>query len=272
MADAFTERLTGQAHADDVSIEVGLVMTDTALLDGHDTPRAAARGGPAGRDRPGRVRPPAHVGRRRRRQCSGRRQGTGLAAPAVRVPDRREPGHHGLATTGVRRAAARPAGPPRPVLPHAMVRRPRTAWRPHPAGRRRAGRPAPTTARASARPATTPRSCPAGPPPARPARQAPTSPTQTRLRLGRHTPSGSPPPRDTPTTRRPARSSTPWSHQGAPGPLAPRPRMMPRTPTTLRTAECLLEAAFHEWLEQVAYVEPRARPSRPSRSSDSCRP
>lgn len=38
MADAFTERLTGQAHADDVSIEVGLVMTDMALLDGHDTP------------------------------------------------------------------------------------------------------------------------------------------------------------------------------------------------------------------------------------------
>jgi len=38
MADAFTERLTGQAHADDVSIEVGLVMTDRALLDGHDTP------------------------------------------------------------------------------------------------------------------------------------------------------------------------------------------------------------------------------------------
>ena len=37
-------------------------------------------------------------------------------------------------------------------------------------------------------------------------------------------------------------------------------------------SECLLEAAFHEWLEQVAYVEPRARPSRPSRSSDSCRP
>lgn len=38
MADAFTERLTGQAHAEDVSIEVGLVMTDMALLAGHDTP------------------------------------------------------------------------------------------------------------------------------------------------------------------------------------------------------------------------------------------
>lgn len=38
MADAFTERLTGQAHAEDVSIEVGLVMTDMTLLDGHDTP------------------------------------------------------------------------------------------------------------------------------------------------------------------------------------------------------------------------------------------
>lgn len=38
MADAFTERLTGQAHAEDVCIEVGLVMTDMTLLDGHDTP------------------------------------------------------------------------------------------------------------------------------------------------------------------------------------------------------------------------------------------
>ena len=252
MADAFTERLTGQAHADDVSIEVGLVMTDTALLDGHDTPRAAARGGPAGRDRPGRVRPPAHVGRRRRLQCSGRRQGTGLAAPAVRVPDRREPGHHGLATTGVRRAAARPAGPPRPVLPHTMVRRPRTACRPHPAGRRRAGRPAPTTARASARTATTPRSCPAGPPPARPARQAPTSPTQTRLRLGRHTPSGSPPPTGHAYYLTPPRSSTPWSHQGAPGPLAPRPRMMPRTQTTPRTPKASSRPPSTSGLEQVA--------------------
>lgn len=100
-------------------------------------PRAAALGRTAGRDRPGRVRPPARLGRRRRRQRSGRTQGTGLAASAVRVPDRREPGHHGLATTGLRRAAARLSGPPRPVLPHAVVRRPGPACRPHPARRRR---------------------------------------------------------------------------------------------------------------------------------------
>ena len=58
MADAFTERLTGQVHADDVSIEVGLVMTDTALLDGHDTPpRGCTRR--ACRARPSRPRSPA---------------------------------------------------------------------------------------------------------------------------------------------------------------------------------------------------------------------
>ncbi len=38
MADTFVERLTGQARAEEVSIEVGLVMTDAALLAGDDTP------------------------------------------------------------------------------------------------------------------------------------------------------------------------------------------------------------------------------------------
>lgn len=38
MADTFVERLTGQVRADDVSIEIGLVMTDAALLGDASTP------------------------------------------------------------------------------------------------------------------------------------------------------------------------------------------------------------------------------------------
>jgi len=137
MADAFTERLTGQAHADDVSIEVGLVMTDRALLDGHDTPARLQAAGLPGATVPAAfarqlVSDAADLG-----SAPAERRARVWLRPAVRVPDRWEPGHHGLATTGFRRAAARPAGPPRPVLPHAVVRCRRTACRPHPARRRR---------------------------------------------------------------------------------------------------------------------------------------
>jgi hypothetical protein len=38
MADTFVARLTGQTRAGEVSVEVGLVMTDAALLAGDDTP------------------------------------------------------------------------------------------------------------------------------------------------------------------------------------------------------------------------------------------
>jgi hypothetical protein len=38
MADTFVERLTGQVRADDVSIEIGLVMTDAALLGDASSP------------------------------------------------------------------------------------------------------------------------------------------------------------------------------------------------------------------------------------------
>jgi hypothetical protein len=46
MADTLVERLTGQTSADDVSVEVCLVMTDHALLDGGDEPAHLVGHGP----------------------------------------------------------------------------------------------------------------------------------------------------------------------------------------------------------------------------------
>ncbi|HSE07934.1 MAG TPA: DUF222 domain-containing protein [Nocardioidaceae bacterium] len=46
MADTFVERLTGQARAGDVPVEVQLVMTDRTLLGGDDTPARVVGYGP----------------------------------------------------------------------------------------------------------------------------------------------------------------------------------------------------------------------------------
>jgi hypothetical protein len=46
MADTLVERLTGQATADDVSAEIGLIMTDEALFSGDDTPAELTGYGP----------------------------------------------------------------------------------------------------------------------------------------------------------------------------------------------------------------------------------
>ncbi len=46
MADTFVERLTGQATADDVAVEVQLVMSDRALLGDDDTPARLVGHGP----------------------------------------------------------------------------------------------------------------------------------------------------------------------------------------------------------------------------------
>jgi hypothetical protein len=46
MADTLVERLTGQATADDVSAEIGLIMTDAALFGGDDTPAELTGYGP----------------------------------------------------------------------------------------------------------------------------------------------------------------------------------------------------------------------------------
>jgi hypothetical protein len=46
MADTFVERLTGQARAGDVPVEVQLVMTDRTLLGGDDTPARIVGHGP----------------------------------------------------------------------------------------------------------------------------------------------------------------------------------------------------------------------------------
>jgi hypothetical protein len=46
MADTLVERVTGQATADDVSAEIGLIMTDSALFGGDDTPAELTGYGP----------------------------------------------------------------------------------------------------------------------------------------------------------------------------------------------------------------------------------
>ena len=46
MADTLVERVTGQATADEVSAEIGLIMTDSALFGGDDTPAELTGYGP----------------------------------------------------------------------------------------------------------------------------------------------------------------------------------------------------------------------------------
>jgi hypothetical protein len=46
MADTLVERVTGQSTADDVSAEIGLIMTDAALFGGDDTPAELTGYGP----------------------------------------------------------------------------------------------------------------------------------------------------------------------------------------------------------------------------------
>ncbi len=70
MADTFVERLTGQARADDISIEIGLVMTDAALFGDAATPARIHADG-----LPGAVVPAAFARGLLRRNEDGSREG-----------------------------------------------------------------------------------------------------------------------------------------------------------------------------------------------------
>ena len=173
MADTLVERVTGQATADAVPVEVQLVMSEETLL---------ARWGRAGR--PGRRRPGPGRGRPRPGHRPGRHS---VAAPGLRPTRRRVAGRDGLQAAPVpQRAAAADPGPG-PDLPDPLVRGPDPAHRPRDPRSPRAARPARRTGKGCARPATTPNKPPAGPPHPHPDRPGPA----TRSR--------SPPPPDTPT-------------------------------------------------------------------------
>ena len=107
MADTLVERVTGQAVAAGVPVEVHLVMTDATLL----ARRRRAR-------RPGRRRPDPRAGRPR--PDPRHRDADGLAAPALHPPRRRDAGRDGLPAPRVPRTAA----------PAALVRDQycRTSW------------------------------------------------------------------------------------------------------------------------------------------------
>ena len=150
MADTLVERVTGQATADAVPVEVQLVMPEQTLLRGGDEPADLAGAGPV----------PAGVAR-----GPGHRPGRhGLAAPGLRPTRRRVAGRDGL------QAAPVPDGLRR--LIQTRDRTCRTPWCGAPirhtdhvipvaAGRRRPPR---RTGKGCARPATTPNKPPAGPP------------------------------------------------------------------------------------------------------------
>ena len=130
MADTFVTRITGQAAAGAVPVEVQFVMTDRALLAGDATPAQLAGYGtvPAACALPARrirSRPGPRLGR-----------GAGLAAAALLAPRHGDPRRDGLHPPHLRRwAAPLPARPRRRHLPHPLVRRPRPARRPRPGPR-----------------------------------------------------------------------------------------------------------------------------------------
>ncbi len=134
MADTLVERVTGQATAAAVPIEVQLVMpAETLVGERRRTGHAARRSPGAGRVRPS---PPGRLRRRvRRRRCAGRSG----PATAVHQPRRAPARRDGLPTPRLRRPAAPVPHGPRPDLPHPVVRRPDPARRPR--GARQCRRP-----------------------------------------------------------------------------------------------------------------------------------
>ncbi len=150
MADTLVERLTGQAAAEAVPVEVELVMTDRTPA------RRSRRARPPGRARPASLRrSPANWSAAQRQTC-----GCAGFSPAPRLArsSRWNPAG-GCSPTGCDGSsccATRPAAPPGAGHPSAT---PTTSSR-----SRRAGRPAPATAKACAKRATTPNKPPAGQP------------------------------------------------------------------------------------------------------------
>ena len=124
MADTLVERVTGQATATAVPVEVQLVMTDTTLLERGPDPC------PRSRLRPGRgTLGPSLAGRHHRRR---------VGTAALHPPARAGPGRDGVHPAYVHRRTAPVPDHPGPNLPHRLVRRPDSPrGPPHPAHRPR---------------------------------------------------------------------------------------------------------------------------------------
>ncbi|MEI2826519.1 MAG: DUF222 domain-containing protein [Dermatophilaceae bacterium] len=149
-ADTLVERVTGQANAAGVSVEIGLVMTDASLLSGDHTPavlsgygpvpaslaRALARGGePGARGGPGHGPGPG-PGRASGREPRGQTCGSGLGAAALLRSGHEQPRRWRPPPSDLPRASAPTRGGPRSVVSDAVVwradstRRPRRGPRP----------------------------------------------------------------------------------------------------------------------------------------------
>ena len=123
MADTLVERVTGQAIAGAVPVEVQLVMTDATLLGQDPTPAHLHGYGPV----------PAPLVRAWLADTTRR----GVAAPALHPPPDRGAGRDGLHPPRLHRRAAPVPHPPGPDLPHPLVRRPDPPPRPLRSARRR---------------------------------------------------------------------------------------------------------------------------------------
>ncbi len=127
MADTLVERVTGQATAAAVPIEIQLVMPAETLLGQGSEPALAPATARS------RCLRPSSGGRRVRQ-----RRGRGLGAPAVHDAGRARPRDDGQPATPLQRSAAPPHRAPRPDLPHPLVRCAHPPRRPrHPGAARR---------------------------------------------------------------------------------------------------------------------------------------
>ena len=213
MADTLVERVTGQATAAAVPVEVQLVMPAETLVGEGDEPAAAARRSPGA----GCVRPPP-PGRLRRRVRRHRWRRSlwpcaGCSPPPTGTSSSRwtpDAASSTASCAGSSPSATRPAAP-RGATPRSGTP---TTWCPTVP----ADPPAPPTARGCARPATTPRRRPAGPRP--PSIRGPPQPDPARPRTG----SAPPPPPGTPTTPPPHRSCPPGAPHPRPGTAPDRSR------------------------------------------------
>jgi hypothetical protein len=151
MADTLVERLTGQAHAPEVPVEVQLVMTDHTLLGGTpDTPDAGIPGhrhghenadqpedGDRDQDMPAVIPGHGPIPAPLARDLLATRA-AGWLRRLYTHPTHGRPGPDGLPTPPLRRRPPRLPHRPRPHLPHPLVRRGRPAHRPrHPPRPRR---------------------------------------------------------------------------------------------------------------------------------------
>jgi len=126
MADTLVERVTGQAAADDVSAEIGLIMTDAALFSGDDSPAELTGFGPVPADiARGLARRPGETENHEISTAAGRdvRAGPGVPAPAVHRPGHRHHRRLRPPAPALRRRAGQTPRLPRPALPRPVLRR-----------------------------------------------------------------------------------------------------------------------------------------------------